>query len=91
MNTNAIIVEQNFVKYGYVQDGSQLKPSTRNGKKWMVLNPDTNKWSHFGAELYQDYTVHKDAKRRDNYHSRMGRFKDAHKYSPGYLSIVLLW
>ena len=56
---------------------------------------------HVGIEYmyqihYPNATEHKmhqesDAKRRDNYHSRMGRFKDAQKYSPGYLSLVLLW
>ena len=26
----------------------QIKPSTHAGKKYMLLNPETNKWFHFG-------------------------------------------
>ena len=89
--TNEKIVRKNFHKFGYKKDGSQLKPSTRSTKKWMVLDPNTNKWVHFGAKGYEDYTVHQDKERRKKYHSRMGRFKSAYKYSPGYLSLVLLW
>ena len=89
--TNPIIVRKNFNKFGYKKDGSQLKTSTRNGKKWMVLDPNTNKWVHFGALGYEDYTVHKNENRRKKYWSRMGRFQNSYKYSPGYLSLVLLW
>ena len=57
----------------------------------MVLDPNTGKWVHFGAMNYQDYTIHKDEIRRKKYHSRMGRFKNSYKYSPAYLSLMLLW
>ena len=89
--TNPIIVRKNFNKFGYKSDGSELKQSTRKGKKWMVLDVNTGKYVHFGAMNYQDYTVHKDENRRKKYWSRMQRFKSAYKYSPGYLSLVLLW
>jgi hypothetical protein len=89
--TNPIIVKRQFNKFGYKKDGSDLKQSTRKGKKWMVFNPNTQKWVHFGALGYEDYTVHKDKERRKKYHQRMGRFSNADKYSPGYLSLVLLW
>jgi hypothetical protein len=89
--TNKEKVYKNFIKFEYKKDGSQLKPSTRKGKKWMILDINNNKWVHFGALGYEDYTVHGDKNRRNNYHSRMGRFSDAYKYSPGYLSLVLLW
>ena len=89
--TNAKKVNKNFNKFGFKKDGSELKQSNRKGKKWMVLNPDTGKWIHFGAMGYEDYTKHQDKERRKKYHSRMGRFKSAYKYSPGYLSLVLLW
>ena len=88
--TNEIIVKRQFNKFGYKSDGSQLKPSTRKGKKWMVLDP-TGKWVHFGALGYEDYTKHQDKERKKKYWSRMQRFKTAYKYSPGYLSLVLLW
>ena len=89
--TNFTTVNKKFVKMGYKKEGSELKQSTRKGKKYMVLNPTTKKWVHFGALGYEDYTVHKDKERRKKYHSRMGRFINADKYSPGYLSLVLLW
>jgi len=89
--TNPTIVRKQFNKFGYKSDGSELKESTRKGKKWMVLDPNTKKWVHFGALGYEDYTVHKDENRRKKYWSRMQRFKTAYKYSPGYLSLVLLW
>ena len=34
--TNAAKVYRNFIKFGFKRDGSQLKPSTRQTKKWMV-------------------------------------------------------
>ena len=43
------------------------------------------------AMNYEDFTVHKDEIRKKKYWSRMGRFQNAYKYSPGYLSLVLLW
>jgi hypothetical protein len=89
--TNPTIVRKQFNKFGYKKDGSELKESTRKGKKWMILDPNTKKWAHFGALGYEDYTVHQDKERRKKYWSRMGRFKTAYKYSPGYLSLVLLW
>ena len=64
--TNAAKVYRNFVKFGFKKDGSQLKQSTRQGKKFMVLDPNTNKWVHFGAMGYEDYTVHNDKIRRKN-------------------------
>lgn len=89
--TNPKKVYKNFVKFGYKKDGSELKQSTRKGKKWMIYDPFLKKWVHFGAMFYEDYTVHNDKHRRDKFWSRMGRFSNAYKYSPGYLSLVLLW
>ena len=88
--TNSKRVHKNFVKYGYDKE-SAIFPSKRKNKKWMVLDPNTARWIHIGDRRYEDYTVHQDEERRDKYHSRMRRFKGAYKYSPGYLSLVLLW
>jgi len=70
-----------------------IKPSTRKYKKYMVLKPD-GKWSHFGDNRYEDYTQHRDTKRRSLYLKRAtnikGNWKDD-KYSPNNLSINLLW
>ena len=93
-------LEKIGMKYKYMDKLFILdkpKKSTAKGKKMMVLASKTIdgetrvKLIHFGALGYEDYTVHKDENRRKKYHSRMQRFKSAYKYSPGYLSLVLLW
>lgn len=46
----------------------------------------------FGARGYDDYTIHKDKKRRDRY--RLRHRKDLHTNDPtraGYLSYYILW
>jgi len=67
-------------------------PSTRKGKKYMIDNGE--KVIHFGSILYQDYTKHRDKKRRDAYLRRAtmikGRWWDD-PFSPNWLSILLLW
>jgi hypothetical protein len=87
---NAKRVHIFFVNCGYDKE-SAIFPSKRKNKKRMVLDPNTAKWNHFGDRRYKDLTVHQDEVRRDKYHSRMRRSKTAYKYSPGYLSLVLLW
>ena len=69
--TNPKKVYKNFVKFGYKKDGSELKQSTRKGKKWMIYDPFLKKWVHFGAMFYEDYTVHNDKHRRDKFWSRI--------------------
>jgi hypothetical protein len=68
--------------------------STKDNKKYMLKNPDTNKWVHFGQMYYEDYTKHQDDKRRNNYLNRSGKIKGDWKdnpYSPNNLSRYLLW
>lgn len=77
----------------YIGDKVEIALSTRKGKKFMVRKPD-NKWVHFGALGFQDFTKHNDEKRRMNYINRAtgikGNWKD-NKYSPNNLSINILW
>lgn len=68
--------------------------STRKGKKFMVLNPETMKFIHFGSINYKDYTKHQDPERRYNYLRRATNIKGdwkLNKYSPNNLSINILW
>lgn len=68
--------------------------STKDNKKYMLKNPDTNKWVHFGQMYYEDYTKHQDDNRRNNYLNRSGKIKGDWKdnlYSPNNLSRNLLW
>lgn len=75
-------------------DDVEIKLSSRSDKKYMIYNPVNNKWVHFGAYGYEDYTKHKDEERRLNYLKRSSNIKGNwinNPYSPNYLSIMLLW
>ena len=68
--------------------------STRKNKKYMVFNPNTNKWIHFGNSNYEDFTKHNDEERRQRYLRRATKIKgnwQENKYSPNNLAIHLLW
>jgi hypothetical protein len=78
-----------------------LKKSTRKTKKYMIYNPITNKFVHFGAMGYLDYIKYKrlfDLETANEHRSRYlnralkikGDWKD-NPYSPNYLSMLLLW
>lgn len=79
-----------------------VKPSTRKGFKYQATfclcdkknacGGSNHKVTHFGAEGYEDYTIHKDKERRDRYRAR--HEKDLDTKDPtraGYLSYYLLW
>ena len=70
--------------------GFYIDLSTRKNKKYMIQRPD-GKWIHFGDLRYEDYTYHKDDKRRKSFLFRNWRWASADKYSPAYLSFILLW
>ena len=66
-----------------------LKKSTRKNKKYMLVLD--NKKIHFGAKGYEDYTIHKDDKRKDNYIKRHKKRENWDKINPGSLSRFILW
>jgi hypothetical protein len=68
-----------------------IEPSTRKDKKYMLVNPETHKIVHFGQMGYEDFTKHKDKKRRDAFLKRNASWKNAPIYSPAWLSYHLLW
>ena len=68
-----------------------IQLSSRKDKKYMVLNPKTNKMVHFGQMSYEDYTNHHDEKRRELFKKRNHKWATAEKYSPSWLSYNLLW
>ena len=72
-------------------DDVDIRFSTRKDKKYMVLNPYTNKWVHFGQMGFEDYTKHKDDIRRHKFIIRNNKWLNADEYTPAYLSIYLLW
>jgi hypothetical protein len=74
-----------------------LRVSTRADKKWMVTithGDDSHKTIHFGADGYEDYTIHKDSDRKSRYESRH-RDKETWTKSgiktAGFWSKWLLW
>ena len=74
----------------YYGNDVDLYLSSSKNKKYMVFDEDGKK-VHFGSMLYQDYTKHKDKKRRENFRNRNRKWKDADKYTPAHLSYYLLW
>ncbi len=73
-----------------------IQPSTNKNKKYMVYDPNTENWVHFGTMKppMEDFTKHQDEKRRQRYLARAtkikGDWKD-NKYSANNLSINILW
>lgn len=79
--------------YSYLGSDATLYKSTREGKKYMVKNPQ-GRWVHFGQLGYEDFNKHKSRLRRRAYLNRATKItgdwkKD--KYSPNNLSINILW
>lgn len=64
--------------------------STRKNKKYMILNPYTNKFIHFGSNM-PDFTFHKDEQRRLNFLKRNHKWKLSEPYTPAFASFFLLW
>ena len=78
----------------YLDKDVNIQLSNKADKKYMLLNPHTNKWVHFGQMGYEDYTKHHDEKRRKNYLRRTENIKGdwkQNKYSPNNLSRNILW
>ena len=90
--SNPEIVQNNLNKY--FGTPTDLYVSNRKNKKYMIFNPNTNKMIHFGDIRYNDYTKHKDDKRRSNYLKRAtkihGLWRDD-SYSANNLSLYGLW
>jgi hypothetical protein len=85
----------------YYGDDVILLASTRATKKYMIFNPHTNRFIHFGGMGYIDYTKYiqlYDKKTADLHRNRylnralniQGDWKNDH-YSANILSILLLW
>ena len=78
----------------YLGKDVNIKPSDNPKKKYMVLNPNTNKWIYFGEMGYEDHTKHNDPIRRENYLNRTANMKGNwknDKYSANNLSRNILW
>ena len=74
----------------------ELRPSWHKMKKWAVLYRD--RWIHFGAQGYEDFTQHGDLVRRASYRKRHagillkdGRRAYQVKTTPSFWAYNLLW
>lgn len=72
-------------------DDVEIDYSTRKDKKYMIKNPETNKWVHFGQMNYEDYTKHKDKIRRNKFRQRNSKWADTDEYSPAFMAYYILW
>jgi len=78
----------------YLGKDVKIELSKNKNKKYMVFNPNTEKWINFGQIGYEDFTKHKDPNRRHNYLTRTANMKGNWKdnpYSPNNLSRNILW
>ena len=68
-----------------------ISPSKNKNKKYKA--EVNGKTVHFGDSRYQDYTMHKDAKRKDNYISRHSNedWSKNNIASAGFMSRYVLW
>lgn len=87
--SNPELVYKKFKQLG-LDKYTDLYISTRKNKKYMLMNPITEKWVHFGSNL-EDYSYHKDERRRKNFLTRNAKWADAEPFSPSFLSYYLLW
>ena len=80
--------------YKYLGRSAKLYPARNSAKKYSIYDPKNEKWVNFGQIGYEDYTKHKDKKRRKSYLTRsrgmLGNWKK-NKYSANNLSIHILW
>ena len=69
----------------------ELYLSDKPHKKYVVKFPDGKK-IYFGAPKYEDYTIHKNNKRKQNYIKRHAKNEDwTNKKTAGFWSRWLLW
>ena len=80
--------------YKYLGKSAKLYPARNSAKKYSIFDPKNKKWVNFGQIGYEDYTKHKDKKRRKSYLTRsrgmLGNWKK-NKYSANNLSMHILW
>lgn len=80
--------------YKYLGKTAKLYPANNVVKKYKICDPVHSKWINFGQMGYQDFTKHRDKKRRKNYLTRSkfikGNWKK-NKYSANNLSRKVLW
>lgn len=73
----------------------KLEESNKKDKKFMILNPATGKYVHFGQKGFLDYYLDTNPttreKRRANFRRRNAKWANAEKWSPAHLAYYVLW
>ena len=90
--SNTAKAQRNAIEY--LGNNALLTRSTNKNKKYSIYDPINKKLVSFGAMGYEDYTKHKDKKRRENYIKRASKIKGGwkdNKYSANNLSLKILW
>lgn len=77
--------------YNYLGQDAILYKSTNPKKKYMILNPNNNKWVHFGQMGFEDATKHKDMIRIIKFRNRNKKWYNSEPYTASYLSAYILW
>jgi len=70
-----------------------IQYSDKSEKKYIITNIN-NKKIYIGSSIYQDYLIHNDKTRRDNFRSRFKKLFEKNKNnidSAIYFSYLLLW
>lgn len=95
-NINAVsnpqVVFQKAAAYGI--SAQHIRISRNKDKKYDVFDPTRQEWISFGDINFQDYTKHRDEKRRALYIARASKIPGdwkTNKYSANNLAIHLLW
>ena len=71
----------------------RIERSNNRNKKYVAIFSIDEKLKkvHFGDSRYEDYTIHHDKKRRDNYRARHASGKTAKPDTANSLSYYILW
>jgi hypothetical protein len=83
------VVRKKLKEHGF--NPEWVYPSTQKSKKWMYIDHDTGKKTHFGFFGQEDYTKHKDSQRREAFRRRNAKWATAPKGSPSWFSWNILW
>lgn len=68
--------------------------TNKNHKKYCIHLAETGKFVCFGDNRYEDYTIHKDQKRKERYlvrHVKNESWDFSGRNTPGFFSRYLLW
>lgn len=80
--------------YRYLGKTAKLYPARNSVKKYSIFDPHEKKWVNFGQIGYEDYTKHRDRRRRKNYLVRSKSIRGdwkRNKFSANNLSRNILW